>query len=57
MSKVFILVKVDFGHKTNIDVFDTQEKAKALQTSLELEAFDSGDLCGVSYYIEEFYLK
>lgn len=57
MIKVFILIKQDFRHKTNIDVFDTQEKAKALQRSLELEAFDSGDLCGVSYYIEEFQIR
>lgn len=55
--KVFILIKQDFRHKTNIDVFDTQEKAKALQTSLELEAFDSGDLCVVSYYIQEFQVR
>lgn len=50
---VFILVKVDFGHRENVGVFDTQEKAKSYQTSLELEAFDSGSLCGISYYIDE----
>lgn len=50
---VFILVKVDFGDKASIGVFDTYDKAKAYQIGLELELFDSGNLCGVSFYIEE----
>lgn len=55
--KVFILVKVDFGHRENIGLFDSQAKALALQTSLELEMFDSGSLAGVSFYIEEHFVK
>jgi hypothetical protein len=50
---LYMLVKVDFGHKTNVGLFDTQAKAVALQTSLELELFDSGSLAGISFYIEE----
>ncbi len=50
---VFILTKVDFGHRENVGVFDTQGKAKSYQASLELEAFDSGNLCGISFYVEE----
>lgn len=51
---LFILVKVDFGDKANIGVFDTYDKAKAYQSGLELELFDSGGLAGISFYIEEF---
>lgn len=50
---VFILVKVDFGRRENVGVFDTQEKAKSYQTALELEMFDSGNLCGISFYVDE----
>lgn len=55
--KVFILVKIDFLHLRNIAVFNTQEKAKAYQCSLEAELFDSGDLCGISFYVEEHFVK
>lgn len=54
---VFILVKVDFGHRENMGVFDTQEKAKSYQTALELELFDSGSLAGISFYVEEAFVK
>lgn len=54
---LYMLVKVDFGHRENIGLFDTQAKAIALQTSLELELFDSGSLAGISFYVEEYYLK
>ena len=53
----YILVKSDYGHKTNVGVFDTQEKARAYQSALELELFDSGSLCGISFYVEEFYVR
>ena len=53
----YILVKSDFDRRDNIAVFDTQEKAKAYQSSLELELFDSGSLCGVGFYIEEHFVK
>lgn len=52
--KVFILVKVDFGHRENIGVFDTEDKAKAYKTGSELDILESGNACGISYYIEEF---
>lgn len=54
---LYILVKVDFGHRENVGLFDTQAKAMSLQTSLELELFDYGNLCGISFYVEEHYLK
>ena len=54
---LYMLVKVDFGHRENVGLFDTQAKATALQTSLELELFDSGSLVGVSFYIEEWYAQ
>lgn len=50
---LYMLVKVDYGHKTNIGLFDTQEKAKAYESSLVMEMFDSSNLCGVSFYVEE----
>jgi uncharacterized spore protein YtfJ len=50
---VYSVVKLDFGHKTNVGVFDTQDKAKAYQSSLELELFDNSNLCGISFEIEE----
>lgn len=50
---LYMSVKVDFGHRENMGLFDTQAKALALQTSLELELFDSGSLAGISFYIEE----
>lgn len=54
---LYMLVKVDFGHRENVGLFDTQAKAMALQTSLELELFDSGSLAGISFYIEEHFVK
>lgn len=55
--QVFILVKVDFGHKENIGVFSSWDKARGYQSSLELNLFDSGSLCGISFYIEESFIK
>lgn len=52
-----MLVKVDFGHRENVGLFDTQAKAMALQTWLEIELFDSGSLAGISFYIEENFVK
>lgn len=54
---LYMLVKVDFGHRENMGLFDTQVKVLALQTSLELELFDSCNLCGISFYIEEHFVK
>ena len=55
--KVFILVKVDFGNKEIIDVFDTEEKAKAAQCSLEIASFDNCYMVGLSFYIQENFVK
>lgn len=54
---VYILVKVDFGHRENMGLFDSRAKALALQTSLELENFDGSGLCGISFEIEEWHVK
>lgn len=57
---LYMLVKVNRcaqEHRENIGLFDTQAKALALQTSLELELFDSGSLAGISFYIEEHFVK
>ena len=54
---LYMLVKVDFGHRENVGLFDSQAKALALQTSLELQLFDSGSLAGISFYIEEHFTK
>lgn len=54
---LYMLIKTQNGHKTNIGLFDTQAKALAMSTSLELELFDSGNLCGVSFYVEEWHTK
>lgn len=54
---LYMLVKVDFGHRENVGLFDSQAKTLALQTSLELELFDSGSLAGISFYTEEWYAQ
>lgn len=54
---LYMLVKVDFGHRQNMGLFDSQAKALSLQTSLELELFDSSSLAGISFYIEEHFAK
>ena len=51
--QVFILVKVDFGHKENIAVCTTEDKARAIKIGFELDALESGDVCGITYHIEE----
>jgi len=55
--KVFILVKVDFGNKEIIDVFDTEEKARAVQSSLEIASFDNCYMVGLSFYIQEKFVQ
>ena len=54
---LYMLVKSDFGHRQNMGLFDTQAKALALQTSLELGLFDSSSLAGISFYIEEHFVR
>lgn len=54
---LYMLIKTQLGHKTNIGLFDTQAKALAYQTSLELEQFDSGSLAGISFYTEEWHVR
>lgn len=54
---LYMLVKVDFGHRENVGLFDSRTKALATQVSLETELFDSGNLCGISFYVEEHYIK
>ena len=54
---LYMLVKVDFGHRENIGLFDSQDKATAVCSALELELFDSGNLCGISFYVEEHFVK
>ena len=55
--QIFILVKIDFGHRENLGLFDTHAKALSAQTAEELKLFDSGNLCGVSFYVEEHFVK
>lgn len=50
---VYTLIKVDFLHRENIGTFTTLEKAQAFQAASEVELFDSGNLCGISFYVEE----
>lgn len=50
---VYTLIKTDFTHKQNIGTFTTLEKAQAFQAACEMELFDSGNLCGISFYIEK----
>jgi hypothetical protein len=52
-----MLVQITYGHRDNMGLFDSQAKAMALRTSLELELFDSGSLAGISFYIEEHFVK
>jgi hypothetical protein len=54
---LYMLVKVDFGQRENMGLFDSQAKALSLQTSLELELFDSDSLAGISFHIEEWYAQ
>ena len=55
--KAYLLVKVDFEHRENLGLFDTHAKAKALQIAEELKLFDSGSLCGISFYVEEWEVR
>jgi hypothetical protein len=50
---VFTVIKSDFGQKENMATFDTSEKASAYVSSLEIAQFDRGNLCGISFHIEE----
>jgi len=50
---VFTLIKIDFGHKQNIGIFSTLEKAQAFQAASEVGLFDSRSLVGVNFYIEK----
>lgn len=54
---LYMLVQITYGHKDNVGLFDSRAKAMSLQTSLELENFDGSGLCGISFEIEEWYLK
>lgn len=51
---LYMLVKVDFGHRENVGLFDSFEKAEVVQASMEVEQFDNGSLAGISFYIEEW---
>lgn len=55
--KTYLLIKLDFGHRENLGLFDTHAKALAMQTAEELKLFDSGNLCGVSFYVEEWNVR
>ena len=55
--KTYLLVKVDFGHRENLGLFDTHAKALSAMTAEELKLFDSGNLCGISFYVEEHQVK
>lgn len=54
---LYMLIKVDFGHRENVGLFDTRDKALSAQTSLEMKQFDSGSLEGISFYVEEWFVK
>ena len=41
---LYMLVKVDFGHRQNIGLFDSQAKAEAVKASMEIGQFESGGL-------------
>lgn len=54
---VYVLVKTTDGYKDNVSLFDSQVKALSAQTSLQMEQFDNANLVGVSFDIEEWYVK
>lgn len=54
---LYMLVQITYGHKDNMGLFDSRAKALALQSSLELENFDASGLCGISFEIEEHFVK
>lgn len=54
---LYMLVQITNGNKDNIGLFDSRVKAMAVQTSLELESFDHGRLLGLSFIIEEHFVK
>lgn len=55
--KTYMLIKVAFGHRENLGLFDTHAKALSAQTAEELKLFDSGSLAGISFYIEEMIVR
>jgi hypothetical protein len=54
---LYMLIKVDFGHRENIGLFDSFEKAEAAQASMEIASFDNCYMVGLSFYIEEWFVK
>lgn len=50
---VYILVRVDFGHRENVAVCSTKDEARAIKIGYELDLMEEGNACGISYYIEE----
>lgn len=50
---VYVLVKVDFGHREIIGLFNTEDKAKAYKIGSEMDLLESTGMCGISFYIEE----
>jgi len=49
---VYVVIKVDFGHREILEIFDTSEKADAFLSGYQARAFDGGSLAGISFYIE-----
>jgi len=54
---LYMLIQISYGQRDNMGLFDSQAKALAYQTSLQLEHFDGSGLCGISFEIEEWYVK
>lgn len=54
---LYMLVQITNGHKENIGLFDSHAKAMSAQTSITMKEFDSGNLCGISFKIEEHFVK
>lgn len=54
---LYMLIKVDFGHRENVGLFYTRDRALSAQEYLEVDQFDSGSLEGISFHIEEHYVR
>lgn len=54
---VFVAIKVDFGHREILEIFNTSEKADAFLSGYQVQMVDSGSLAGITFYIDEWVVQ
>lgn len=54
---VFVVIKVDFGHREILEIFNTSEKANIFLSDYQTQLVDSGSVAGISFYIDEWVVQ